>query len=99
MKATGWQSSGGITLGVRVGAENAKKFFDQSWDSIQVEIDGEEFSFPLREAFWRKCPEIRGAPITAWMRRHGLAPWPRGQPPDVVLTPLGKKRFRLSLAP
>jgi hypothetical protein len=99
MNATGWQSSGGITLGVRVGVANAKEHFDSSWSSIEVEIDGELFTFPLSKAFWRKCPEFRGAPVTAWMRRHGLAPWPRGQPPEVVLTPLGRNRFKLSLAP
>lgn len=99
MKATGWQNGNGGTLGIRVGAANAKEYFDKSWTAIEVEIDGTLRSFALTEKFWTTCPEFRGAAITAWMRENGLAPWPRGQPPEVVLTPLGRNRFTLSVAP
>ena len=91
---TGWQSSGGVTLGFRFGAENARKWVDRRWTSIQVELDGVVHEFPIRPPFWRTCPEIRGAPITAWFTRRQLAPWPRGNPPAVRLVSLGGRAFR-----
>jgi hypothetical protein len=93
MKATGWK---GGTYGIRVGKENAKRYFDRSWNTIQVDIDGRVHQFPLNETFWTTCPEFRGAEIGVWLCATGLAPWPRGHPPQVLLSPLGSNRFRLS---
>ena len=95
MKATGWK---GETLGVRVGAKNAAKYFSKDWDSIHIEIDGNVRSFPLRPAFWKDCPEFRGAAIREWLMKRGLAPWPKGSPPKLELTPLGGPLFRLTTA-
>jgi len=96
MKANGWQNGKGGTYGIRVGAENASKYFDRAWTSIEVEIDGHRHSFALSEKFWATCPEFRGAAIGAWLRDNGLAPWPPREPPQVELTPVGENRFRLS---
>jgi hypothetical protein len=79
-----------------VGRANAKKYFDTAWNTIHVEIDGRAHTFDLHHTFWTTCPEFRGAAIGAWLRAKGLAPWPRGEPPQVELTPLGGNRFRLS---
>ncbi len=92
MKATGWK---GGTYGIRVGKENAMKYFDKTWSSIEVEIDGEFFSFNLSEKFWTTYPEFRGAVIGKWFNKNGLAPWPYGKTPQVELVPLEQNRFRL----
>ena len=94
MKAKGWK---GAVYGVRVGSVNANRFFPKGVTCVEVEIDGHLHSFPLRGTFWKKCPEIRGAPIGRWLRAHGLAPWQSGHPPQVDLLPLGGNRFRLQL--
>ena len=96
-EVTGWQGTGGITLGLRFGSENAGAWVDRSWNEIQVEFDGISHGFAIRPSFWRKCPEIRGAAITTWMRRHGLAPWPKNQPPHLKLVYLGQNRYRAEL--
>jgi hypothetical protein len=95
MRATGWK---GKPLGVRVGAKNATEFFSKDWNSVRIEIEGQVRSFPLRAAFWKSCPEFRGAAIQEWLVRSGLAPWPQGSPPKLELTPLGGPLFRLTTA-
>lgn len=97
-EVTGWQSTGGALLGLRFGARNARAFVDPDWTEIVVELDGQPHVFPIRGSFWRHCPEVRGKAITAWFRRHGLAPWPRGRPPRVWLIHLGANRFRAELS-
>ena len=86
----------GGTFGIRVGKENAHRFFDVSRPIVKVEIDGKWVRFPLSKTFWTTCPEIRGASIRSWLRAHGLDTWAHGHPPKVELTPLGDNRFRLS---
>lgn len=92
MNATGWK---GGTYGVRVGSVNASKFFRRTWQTVELEIDGEFHVFELSPKFWGKCPEIRGAAIGEWFMRRGLAPWPTRKPPQLTLEPLGDSRFRL----
>jgi hypothetical protein len=93
-EVTGWQGTGGVTLGFRFGSENARTFVDRRWHSVEVELEGVAHEFPIRPPFWRTCPEIRGAPITTWLTRHRLAPWPRGNPPRIRMVYLGANRFR-----
>ena len=94
MQAVTWK---GGTYGVRVGKENARRFFDGSWISIQVKIDGTFHAFRLSPTFWTTCPEFRGGPIPGWFRSKGLHEWPRGNPHHLILKPLGQNRFELSL--
>lgn len=92
-EVAGWQSTGGVTLGLRFGSD-ARRFIDHSWTELVVELDGQPHRFPLRGSFWRHCPEVRGSAITAWLRRHGLAPWKKGEPPRVRLIHQGGNCFR-----
>ena len=93
MKATAWK---GGCYGIRVGQANAKSHFPKHWSNIDVSIAGQVHSFPLSPTFWATCPEFRGAVIESWLRSHRLIPWPYRKPPQVTVTPLGGRRFRLS---
>ncbi|HZY90044.1 MAG TPA: hypothetical protein VFE78_34805 [Gemmataceae bacterium] len=97
MQASAW-SNGGGTYGIRVGVTNRDEFFDKGWTEIEVEVEGRLYRFPLTDGFWNHCPEIRdsGAPvIREWLRHHQALNWPKGDPPQVELIPLGGHRFRL----
>jgi len=97
MQARAW-SDGKNTYGIRVGKPNRDKYFDPDWKVIEVDIDGHFYQFNLTPAFWRNCPEFRdrGRPvIREWLQRHRSLRWPRGQPPQVELLPLGNGKFRL----
>lgn len=98
MDVSAW-SNGAKTFGIRVGARNRTRYFDQSWSEIEVEIDGELHSFDLTAGFWNDCPEFRdrGTPvIREWLERSNLMDWPRGQPPRFRLQQLSGNRFRLT---
>lgn len=87
----------GRTLGVRIGSENAEKYFDKKWKVAMLELDGIPVAVRITRTFWTSCPELRSEYIGDWLRRRGLAPWPKGKPPRMVLKPLGGNRFRLEL--
>ena len=95
MDAKAWR---GGACGIRVGRRNAQKYFSKKWPNVQVEMNGQLHSFKLSETFWTTCPEFRGIVIEDWFKGQGLAPWPKGQPPKVELTPLGGNRFRVSVS-
>jgi hypothetical protein len=98
MDAGAWKS-GGETYGIRVGIGNRDAFFQRSWESIRVEIDGVVRVFKLTPGFWHKCPEFRDSGATVikdWLGRNFGLPWPKGSPPHFELMPVSGDLFRLS---
>ena len=68
--------------------------FDVAWTEVLVTLDGgEETVISLSPSFWRTCPELRSAEVGRWLLAAGAAPWERGQPPHVVVTPIHDNRF------
>jgi hypothetical protein len=96
MRVNGW-NNGGQGYGIRVGPENRGRYFSRSWRSIEVEIGGQSHGFRLTDSFWRQCPEFRGRAVGEWLKKNGLAPWPKGAPPTLELVQIvsGQNRFRL----
>ena len=85
----------GGTYGIRVGKENAQKWFSKEWANIEVEIDGHFHTFSLTPTFWTTCPEFRGGIIHRWLEKQGLLSWPKRNPPKFELIPLDGNKFRL----
>ena len=96
MEATAW-CNGQQTYGIRVGSRNRSMYFDESWTTIAVELDGAFHEFQLTDGFWRKYPEFRDCAglIRDWLERHKMLDWPTRKPPKVQLVPIGSRRFRL----
>jgi hypothetical protein len=94
MEVTAWK---GGTYGIRVGKNNVRQYFVSGTKSVDVEIDGHVYAFPLSSTFWTTCPEFRGKPVGAWLRKNNLIPWPKRQPPKLKLLLLGNNTFRLTL--
>jgi hypothetical protein len=92
MQASAWK---GGTYGIRVGSENADRYFAKEWKFVDVDLDGQYHRVRLRGTFWGKCPELRGAAFGDWLLQHGLVPWPRGNPPRLELIPVEGNKFRL----
>lgn len=97
MQGSAWRSGNqpGSSYGISVGTINRDKFFNRTWDYIDVEMDGALQRLSLTPGFWRHCPEFRDPRIRDWLRRHRTLDWPKGQPPRVELMPLGGRGFRL----
>jgi hypothetical protein len=99
MQVSAW-SNGSRPCGIRVGIPNRDQSFERSWETIEVNIDGQFHQFPLTEGFWRNCPEFRDSGdsiIHDWLHRHGNDEWPKGDPPKFKLTKIGGNRFQLEL--
>jgi len=72
MEVKAWASGNG-TYGIRVGVSSRETFFDRQWKSVEIEIGGKNYEFPLSGGFWRKCPEIRSPVIRDWLTVHLLS--------------------------
>jgi len=98
MEISGWKSSrAGGTLGLRVGKDNATRFFDRKWRCVNLDLGGTVATVKITKRFWSSCPELRSASIGRFLERQGLAPWPKGRPPRMKLIPLVGNRFSVSL--
>ena len=92
MKVSTWK---GGTYGIRVGKDNAQRYFSKSWNNIRVHIGSQFHVFKLSKTFWSTCPEFRGGTIPRWLIINGLDKWPKFQPHSLTLNPLGGNSFEL----
>jgi hypothetical protein len=95
MDAATWKG-GDDGYGIRVGHENAEKYFRKEWTDVNLLIDGKNYNFKLSETFWTTCPEIRGGPIKKWFMARGIHRWDDGKGTyKLELIPVGYKKFKL----
>ncbi|HMN61103.1 MAG TPA: hypothetical protein PJ988_12100 [Anaerolinea sp.] len=98
----GAHSRTGIGYGFRVNHDDRAQFFKPEWDEILLEIDGEAEPVKValdKEAFWsEKGQDLVSVELGKWLRKNGLAPWPRQSPPVFVLDPVQDNRFKVSKA-
>ena len=99
MKATVWNngqpSETGAGYGLAISEEDRDAHFRREWSSVTLRIEGDEIAVRLTPSFWRSCTELRSKAIGQHMLQRGLAPWPRGRPPELELVPEGEREFRL----
>ena len=98
MRAKAWSNgahhSTGAGYGLKVSVQDRDRYFRPEWDVVLLEIPGEgTTSVTLSASFWRTCSELRSAAIGRWLLSAGRAPWPRGAPPDLELTPVTDNHF------
>jgi hypothetical protein len=80
--------------GLRLTPGDRDRNFDTEWTSVDVELDGgPTVAVTLNPSFWRSCPELRSAEIGRWLLDSGVAPWPLGDPPSVVVRAVEGNRF------
>ena len=88
----------GSGYGVRLRPKDRDKHFHPDGSSVGIELEGGgAIVVNLTPSFWRRCTELRDPAIGKWLLEHGLAPWPKGNPPKLHLTRVGNRRFRLGL--
>lgn len=93
-ECTIWQGSN-FTRGIRVGSPNRDRYFSKSVDTVVLHIGNVRCLAPIKDSFWKQCPEIRVAKdesgknyLDTWIRGHNLLPrelaiWEKGRE-DVV---------------
>jgi hypothetical protein len=98
MYATAWHNGGDARepagYGLKVTAADRDRYFDSSWTSVIVDLgDSSTAEIPLSQSFWRSSTELRSAEVGQWLLTAEVAPWAKGAPPGVVLTPVEANRF------
>jgi len=87
----------GAGYGLRVAVADRDRFFDPDGGSAVLDLEG--WGAPVtvntaKASFWGPtCRELIAGEIGRWLRRRGLAPWPQGRPPRLLMEPLGRNRF------
>jgi hypothetical protein len=98
MHATGWHN-GGPPLepsgyGLKFVARDRDKYFDDEWQTVVLGLEGsDDVTIDLTKSFWRSCTELRSAHVGQWLLAQDAAPWPKGSPPGIVVTPESGNRF------
>ncbi|MDI6886880.1 MAG: hypothetical protein QMD22_11195 [archaeon] len=100
MRVAGWNNGSpgrtGAGYGIRIVRNDRDRYLQKVWDSVVIELEGDEtVTINLSQSFWRGCIELRSARIGKWMIERGLAPWPKGSPPELELEPITDREFRL----
>lgn len=87
--ATAWEGGG---YGLKISIADRKKYFERSWGHVQLVFpSGEKAEANInKKSFWNDtCRELISADIGRWLIAEKLAPWHKGKPPHVSLTPRG----------
>jgi hypothetical protein len=100
MQVTGWSNGqprpSGAGYGVRLRAVDRDRYFHGDWSHVLVELPtGGRAQVRLTESFWRSCPELRSHIIGRWLVTNHLAPWPKANPPALMLQPITGNTFQL----
>jgi hypothetical protein len=98
----GAHSRSGSGYGFRVHPADRDAYFQKDWTVITLEIEGEAGPVEVQvepDGLWAETPrELHSAALGRWLRKQGMAPWGRGNPPVFVLEPLGDNHFKVEKA-
>lgn len=95
----GSHRASGAGYGLRISRADRDKHFRREWDKVAVQLPGwdEPLMVNITPSFWRNCTELRHKEIGVWLRDNGFAPWPKGQPPEFQMEPVGSRQFRVKV--
>ena len=107
MIVTAWNigahNRNGSGYGFKLKNADRDEVFKKEWKSILLEIDEETQPVEVAidaDKFWSEDGhELTSLAIGKWLRRNGLAPWRRGNPPTFDLEPVQDNRFKVIKSP
>jgi hypothetical protein len=95
----GQHDKSGNGYGLKIPIADRDKYFDRTRGSVKVVVSdsGAEIEVNTnKKSFWSdSCRELISKELGVWLIRRGLAPWPKGSPPQVKVTPLAEGHFRI----
>jgi hypothetical protein len=94
---SGAHNRNGNGYGFKVNPADRDAFFKKEWDTITLEIDGEEEPVTVtidKEGFWaEESRELMSDALGKWLHRNGMAPWPRMNAPTFEIDVLEDNHF------
>jgi hypothetical protein len=105
MIVTAWNNGSHHTSGagydIKIEEADRDCYFNPLRANILLELAGTDTTIEVNTAkasFWNPtCRELIHKDIGKWRLANRLAPWHKGRPPKLELTPLGENHFRLEL--
>lgn len=103
MFVTAWNNgsrhSSGGGYGLKVSVSDRDRYFKREWKYIILELEGRTSAIKInvdKASFWNgTCGELISAEIGRWLRKTGLAPWTKGNPPKLVMEHIKNNQFSL----
>jgi hypothetical protein len=89
------QSTGRGFTGLRVSAENVRRYFPREVKVVELQLDHLQIQCGLTPDFWQDQPEIRDARLCAWLESKNFHERPSRTPVPMAMIPSGKNCFRL----
>jgi hypothetical protein len=100
MRAKAWNNgqhhASGAGYGLKLSPEDRDRAFMREWEIIHLDVPGQGITpIVISESFWSRCSELRSAATGRWLRESGIAPWPKGKPPTLLLEQVDGDAFRV----
>ncbi|KAF0105242.1 MAG: hypothetical protein FD147_2633 [Chloroflexi bacterium] len=96
----GTHHNDGNGYGIKITSRDRDQYFDPSWKTIILDLDGENALVEVninKTSFWTEaCRELISKEIGKWLIKNKLAPWPVGKPPVLEMVQMGERHFRLT---
>ena len=105
MIITAWNNGehnpSGAGYGLKLTITDRDLYFKRAWTNVLLELQGEKASISVntsKPSFWdRECRELINKDIGKWLIKNKKAPWPEGHPPKMLMQPIAKHTFRVTL--
>jgi hypothetical protein len=78
----------GAGYGLKISPRDRDRYFIRSWRTVRlIGIGDEPINVNIdKKSFWDPtCRELISAHLGRWMIAQGIAPWPEGKPPIIML--------------
>ncbi len=102
MIATAWNNgshrSTGAGYGLRLEKADRDAYFSRDRSAVVIRFpNGVHAEVGVdNNSFWSGCVELRSEEIGQWFLAAGLAPWPSGKPPKLLLKNVEANHFVLA---
>lgn len=103
MIVTGWNNgrhySSSAGYGIKISPEDRDKYFNRKWRSVSIKLPGKVGFLKVnvdKKSFWtRVCGELAVKDIGIWLKKNARVPWPKGNPPKMVMEKIGSNKFEV----
>jgi hypothetical protein len=101
--ATAWNNGKhhrtGAGYGLKVSVADRDTSFERRWGTVALWLPDLDHSIHVsigKDSFWNStCRELISKDIGRWLLKSRLAPWPPGDPPRLMLRPVGDGAFEV----
>jgi hypothetical protein len=91
----------GAGYGIKISVADRNMHMKSDWKTVDLYLPDRTDPVSVnidKPSFWSKtCRELISREIGDWMLKTGIAPWQKGAPPKLRLTPVGTRKFQVTL--